>query len=454
MRLGKKLLLAFIINVFGLTSVLAASVDHFNITLSPSSAKTGEALDLTIEAVDKNSVTVNDYNGVVLIFSESDPEAELPIVLEENTYTFKAADQGKIVFENAVKFFKEGKQNIHVYDFNDDNIFGIGEATITKDQSSEKLNIEILSPENGLTVGNNKIKVSGVTEKNHQVKIVVNNKNEIDSISNNEGVFEKEITNLLNGENTIIAKVLNSNGGIVGESKEIKIKIENTKINLISVKVNPEEVDSEGQFDIEVTTEPNLVEVSSVLNDVISKLTETSPGKYTAKLFAPKEEGVYKIDIILKNELGIEQKELGAASIKVKKVNLDSAEPVTEEVKDNKKSLKITGLKLVELKTKSILTWDKLEEAKSYNIYKKLENGNLEFVVNVTEPKFEVEIVGEEIKYEYFAVKALAETEEGEVYEGDLSEATKIQTGPELLILLIISIFATGLYLITKQKKA
>lgn len=454
MRLWKKLLLAFIINIFWLTSILAASVDHFNITLSPSSAKIWEALDLTIEAVDKNSVTVNDYNWVVLIFSESDPEAELPIVLEENTYTFKAADQWKIVFENAVKFFKEWKQNIHVYDFNDDNIFWIWEATITKDQSSEKLNIEILSPENWLTVWNNKIKVSWVTEKNHQVKIVINNKNEIDSISNNEWVFEKEITNLLNWENTIIAKVLNSNWWIVWESKEIKIKIENTKINLISVKVNPEEVDSEWQFDIEVTTEPNLVEVSSVLNDVISKLTETSPWKYTAKLFAPKEEWVYKIDIILKNELWIEQKELWAASIKVKKVNLDSAEPVTEEVKDNKKSLKITWLKLVELKTKSILTWDKLEEAKSYNIYKKLENWNLEFVVNVTEPKFEVEIVWEEIKYEYFAVKALAETEEWEVYEWDLSEATKIQTGPELLILLIISIFATWLYLITKQKKA
>jgi hypothetical protein len=30
---------------------------------------------------------------MVLIFSESDPEAELPTTLEENTYTFKASDQ-------------------------------------------------------------------------------------------------------------------------------------------------------------------------------------------------------------------------------------------------------------------------------------------------------------------------------------------------------------------------
>jgi len=50
-------------------------------------------LDLTIEAVDKNNVAVNDYKGMILIFSESDPEAQLPIVLEENTYTFKSSDQ-------------------------------------------------------------------------------------------------------------------------------------------------------------------------------------------------------------------------------------------------------------------------------------------------------------------------------------------------------------------------
>jgi hypothetical protein len=35
---------------------------------------------------------VSDYQGMVLIFSESDPEAELPIVLEDNTYTLKASD--------------------------------------------------------------------------------------------------------------------------------------------------------------------------------------------------------------------------------------------------------------------------------------------------------------------------------------------------------------------------
>jgi hypothetical protein len=46
-----------------------------------------------IEAADKNDVTVKDYNGTILIFSESDGNAELPSALDQNTYTFMTSDQ-------------------------------------------------------------------------------------------------------------------------------------------------------------------------------------------------------------------------------------------------------------------------------------------------------------------------------------------------------------------------
>lgn len=452
MNFWKKVLLATITYLIWMSSVLAWSVDHFQVTLNPDAAKVGEALDLTIEAVDKNNIAITDYEWVVLIFSESDSEAELPIVLEENTYTFKKSDQWKILFENAVKFAKDWTQNVHVYDFNDDTIFGIWEATISKDATTENLNIDIVSPENGLTIWVNKIKISGTTEKNHQVKIIVNGKNELNTTTNNEWVYEKEVTNLVEWENIFLAKVLDANGKVIWESKEVKIKVEKNNISLINVKVNPEEVDSEGAFEIEVTTTPALREVNVILNDVSSKLEETKEWIYTAKIYAPKEEGTYKIDVILKDELGHEQKELWAGSLKVNKIALNAAEPVVE--KDDKKDLKITWLKLVELKTKSILTWDKVEEAKSYNVYKKLEDWKLELIVNVAEPKFEIEITWDEVKYDYFAVKALAETGSWEIYEWDLSEATKIKTGPEMLILLLVSIFAAWLYLVSKQKRA
>jgi hypothetical protein len=61
----------------------------------------------------------------------------------------------------------------------------------------------------------------------------------------------------------------------------------------------------------------------------------------------------------------------------------------------------------------------------------------------------------EEIEYEYFAVKAVAKDEEWVVYEWDLSEATKIQTWPEIIILLLFSLLIWGLILgVSKRKRA
>jgi len=93
MKFWKKVLVTAFTYLIWISSVLAWSIDHFQVKLSPDSAKVWEAIDLSIEAVDKNNVAVSDYNWMILIFSESDPEAELPIVLEENTYTFKSSDQ-------------------------------------------------------------------------------------------------------------------------------------------------------------------------------------------------------------------------------------------------------------------------------------------------------------------------------------------------------------------------
>jgi hypothetical protein len=48
---------------------------------------------MTIEARDKNDGLITDYEGTIIVFSETDKEAEFPSTLEENTYTFKTSDQ-------------------------------------------------------------------------------------------------------------------------------------------------------------------------------------------------------------------------------------------------------------------------------------------------------------------------------------------------------------------------
>jgi hypothetical protein len=59
-----------------------------------------------------------------------------------------------------------------------------------------------------------------------------------------------------------------------------------------------------------------------------------------------------------------------------KSEDLNAAEPVVVEEEEEEKvvDLNIKNLKVVELKSKSVLSWDSLEDALSYNVYRELEN--------------------------------------------------------------------------------
>lgn len=466
MKIAYKFLSSSLVFLFWFSWAFAAGeLDHFEVSVYPQTAKIWEALDLTIEAVDNNNQVVNNYSWTVIIFSESDPEASLPIILEDNTYTFKASDQGRVVFENAVKFLKSWNQNIYVYDFDNDFIFWVWEVAIEAWASSESKSISIISPEAWVTIWANSVKVSWSSEKNHQIKIILNNTEDFLTTTNDNWIFEYEITNLVDWTNSIVAKILDADWNEVGTSPNTVIMVEKDVISLVNVRVLPEEVESESAYEIEVLATPALKEVSVIVNDILTSTQEAEAGKYLAKVYAPKEEWTYKVDIVLKDNLWREKTELWVASVKVTPVmnsavvedKQEETEAPLESAWPKEVDLTIKNLKLVELKSKSILSWNKVEWAKSYNIYKKLEDGNLEFVESVVEPKFEVlvDMEAEEVKYEYFAVKAIAENEEGEEYEWDLSEATKIQTWPEMLLLLMLAmLFGGGFIFFTQRKKA
>ena len=74
-----------------------------------------------------------------------------------------------VKFENAVSFTKAGLQDIYIYDLDNDSIIGIGEVKVTAQEVIENIEIEILSPENGITIPQNEVKISGKTQKNHKL---------------------------------------------------------------------------------------------------------------------------------------------------------------------------------------------------------------------------------------------------------------------------------------------
>lgn len=94
-----------------------------------------------------------------------------------------------------------------------------------------------------------------------------------------------------------------------------------------------------------------------------------------------------------------------------------------------------------------------MEKAKSYNVYKKNSKWEMDLVTTVIEPKFEVLIEWEKVKYDDFYVRANWVDEEWE-YLWELSDPTKIKTWPEMIIILLLSLFFAWMYLFIKWKKS
>lgn len=486
-----KILKVFLtITVFTNISIaFAAELHHYEVTVSPEKVAVWEAVDLTIEAVDKDNNVISDYEWTVLIFSESDKKADFPKAIEDSSYDFKKSDEWSVKFENAVKFTKPWKHDIHVYDLNDqtDSVFGLAEVEVTESEIVQNVKIEILTPPTWTTIGTKKINISWKSQKNHQIKIVINNKEEILTTTNRDWIFEKEIDSLENWENSIQAFILNSDWDEIWKSEEVLVKSDSILPVLNKVILSPKwEVEVNSKMTIEVYATKWLDKVSFILNEWENILKEEKEWVYKWEFLAPKKEWEYKIDIILKNELGSKvEKKAAKTLITIPEVNV--ATKVDKLKKDKCKNwdyswdvfdwkcwekpanyqapidLWIRNLKIVELKTKSVLTWDNLDDAIKYEVYKKVAWDKLELIDTVTKPKYEIAITWDEIKYEYFAVKAIwkkdfVDTEDKtkkieKEMQWDLSEAVKIQTWPkEIIIVLLALLLWFGIFFIWRRK--
>lgn len=445
-------------------TVIAATttkVDHFVLEASKTSIKTGEALDLTVKAVDKDNNVVKDYLWSILIFSESDTNAEFPwTAIKDNTYKFTAADAGLVKFENAIKFSVSGKQDISVYDSENDSILWKVEITVwwasTTSSTTSKEDIKITNPETWTTLWTDSVKVSWTTSKNHKVKVSLNWTKTFDATSDDSGNFEVQVTDIPSWDSVIKASVFDADGKTIWESTEVKIAIQSSLPKMTAISISPEgEVDAGTTIAVEVLATSGLKEVSALINDQITKLVEKEDGKYTGEITAPTEAWIYNIDINLTDELWHKAENKSAKSITVKAMNTANAESGALSVWTGMILDKVNWLKLVKMKTKSILTWDAVKNAESYNIYKKDETSwEMKLVTNVKETKYEVNITWDQVTYEDFAVKAVGKDWETSIESPEFSEMTKIQTGPAEIALAILALIWAWAFLYYRRRQA
>lgn len=97
---------------------------------------------------------------------------------------------------------------------------------------------------------------------------------------------------------------------------------------------------------------------------------------------------------------------------------------------------------------KSILTWKTLTGAQSYNIYRITSAGDEEFVKNVTEAKYVIYQSWNTPEYNDFTVKALCQDKKE---SADASKVSRVQTGPEIITLLLIISSIVGVFILRKK---
>lgn len=107
----------------------------------------------------------------------------------------------------------------------------------------------------------------------------------------------------------------------------------------------------------------------------------------------------------------------------------------------------ISNVGKISIKTdtsKSVLTWDKVDKAIAYNIYR-VTDGKYSLVQKVNEPKYTIYLSKWAVEYGDFAIKALCDES---TESGDYSNASKVQTGPGVMaIFVIISAISAGFIL-------
>jgi len=315
-----------------------------------------------------------------------------------------------------------------------------------------------LSPENGITLATDTITVSGKTNKNHQIRVLINDNQDLFTTSNDDGIFEKEVDGLLEGSNTIKALVLNADEEVIGESELVQIKISSSAPVFKSITVTPSgDVESESEITIQVVSNAGLSQVRAIINDIITELNEDSDGVYIWTTNAPKEVGLYDVDVVLRDEFALETIERWVDTLSIvaiPELNSGEQEPKTivEEIPTQKLEsapesldLRIQDIEVTELKTKSVITWSEVDDAETYNIYKKISDTQIELIESTNQARYEIEIVGDEIRYDDFAIKAIGKTSTWVLVQWDLSEMTRVKTGPELYILFaLIALLLTG----------
>ncbi len=301
----------FLIAVITLSSVawsaesIPQKIHHFTLT-TPDSAKTGEAIDVTVEARDKDDKVISTYHGSVFFQAPSDFNATLPS--QGKAILFTESDKWVKKLSKAVIFKKVWEQSLEVSDAVEDasgkKSIRVDAATDTSTASGKQDSITIITPANNdiLNMGDF-ITVSGYSKKNSKVNIKLNG-SDIATVPTDENwLYSKTLPTLTQQSNIIVTELLDGTNKVTS-STQVRFSLSNTNPVLNSLTIAPNAtIEISTPITLTIDADPGLSEVSITLDGSVIIAKEGVSGKYIAQTVAPSKVGSYPLTINLKNTL-------------------------------------------------------------------------------------------------------------------------------------------------------
>ena len=284
-------------SIFAPFALSAATGDTVALEITANTtSRVGEAIDIIVRAVDKDKKTVIGYRGSVIFNTDNIGDT---VPAPGKTVAFTADDNGEKKFSKALIFKKSGKQKIYVSDVSDDIM---GEATIMIDAAVvttpvSDASVTIITPENDTKITADMLMVSGKTRKNSKVTLMLNGQDAGTVVSDDAGIFTKNLTGLTQENNILTANLIDGTSAIVASSPEIRFGRVVSAASTYGVTISPAStVEASSPIEIIVDATPGLAEISISLDGSLLITTETTPGKYSVKTAAPQKSDLYKLN--------------------------------------------------------------------------------------------------------------------------------------------------------------
>lgn len=281
-------LLAILSSIFAPFSLSAATGDTVALEiLANTTGRVGEAIDITVRAVDKDKKTVIGYRGSVIFNTDNIGDT---VPAPGKTVTFTADDNGEKKFSKGLIFKKSGKQKVYVSDVSDDIM---GEATIMIDPAAvttptTDASVTIITPENDTKITGDMMMVSGKTRKNSKITLILNGQDAGTVVSDDTGIFTKNITGLTQENNILTANLIDGTSATIASSPEIRFSRLLASASTYGVTISPAStVEASSPIDIMVDATPGLTELTISLDGSVLTTKETTAGKYSVSTVAP-----------------------------------------------------------------------------------------------------------------------------------------------------------------------